>query len=152
MTPSLRFVFRGEVLIGPAIDHGPIVGGRRRFIPITGGEFTGDEFAATVLPGGGDWQTISLDGTIDLEARYAIKAEDGTIIRVTNQGYRRTTPETQRRLELGEAVDSSTYYFRTRPRFDVAADSAHALLSATIFICTAERRQDRVILDFYAVD
>ena len=150
--PSLCFVFRGEVLIGPAVDHGAVAGGRRRFIPITGGHFGGDEFSAIVLPGGGDWQTVSASGTISLEARYAIKADDGTIIRVTNQGYRRTTSEALQRLESGEIIDAASYYFRTRPRFDVAAESAHGWLAATIFICSAERRQDRVILDFYAVD
>ena len=150
--PALRFVFRGEVTIGPPVDHGAVAGGRRRFIPITGGIFDGADFKATVLPGGGDWQTIAPDGTIDLEARYAVQAEDGTVIRVTNQGYRRATPQVQRKLEAGEAVDPSDYYFRTRPRFDCAADGAHGWLASTIFICDAGRKADRVLLDFYAVD
>lgn len=107
---------------------------------------------ATVLPGGGDWQTIQPDGTIDLEARYAIEADDGTIIRVINQGYRRATPEVQRRLEAGEQVGASDYYFRTRPRFELASDSLHAWLANTVFVCNAGRNADRVILDFFAVD
>jgi hypothetical protein len=42
----------------------------------------------TVLPGGGDWQTIMPGGLTKVEARYFLKSADGTVIEITNPGVR----------------------------------------------------------------
>ena len=151
MTPTLTRCFSAVVAIGPPHDLGAIGGAIQRMIPILGGRVSGDRLDGEVLPGGGDWQTVRTDGTIELCARYLIRAADGTILSITNSGYRHGPPDVLARLAAGEAVDPALYYFRTTPRFDVATDSAHAWLGRTVMLCSAERRSSEVLLDFFAV-
>ena len=106
---------------------------------------------ARVLPGGADWQSIRADGTADILARYTLQAQDGTLISVTNPGYRHGPPEVLARIAAGQVVDPALYYFRTTPRFDVASDSVHGWLGRTVFLCTAGRYSDHVRLDIFAI-
>jgi hypothetical protein len=65
---------------------------------------------ATVLPGGGDWQSIEPGGLTRVEARYFLKAGDGTVIEITNPGVRMASDEVTGKLARGEPVDASAYY------------------------------------------
>lgn len=149
--PQLERAMRFHVLIGPAQELGQVDGVRKRIIPITGGTVDGPRLQGRILPGGADWQSIRADGTADIFARYSIKAKDGTIISVTNPGYRHGPASVLGRIAAGEDVDPAHYYFRTTPRFEVAQDSPHGWLGRTIFLCTAARYRDHVRLDIFAV-
>jgi hypothetical protein len=149
--PPLLHAFRATVTIGAPQELGLIDGLKKRVIPITGGVFAGRRLSGKVLPGGADWQSIRPDGVADIWARYTLQAEDGTLISVTNPGYRRGPPEVLARVAAGEAVDPALYYFRTAPRFETRSDGPHAWLNASVFVCTAARFADRVELDVYEV-
>jgi hypothetical protein len=58
-TPTLEFAFSLRGALSPPVELGEIDGKRRRFIGIVGGEVSGPLQTATVLSGGGDWQTIT---------------------------------------------------------------------------------------------
>ncbi|HTQ35442.1 MAG TPA: DUF3237 domain-containing protein [Steroidobacteraceae bacterium] len=150
-TPGLTHVFslRGE--LAPPVEQGEIDGGRRRFIPITGGKVYGPLLAGIVRPGGGDWQTVLPGGLTDVLARYFIEAEDGTVIGVTNTGVRTATPEVIDRLTRGLEVPPDQYYFRATPRFEVRP-GPHDWLRRHVFVARGIRRPDHVIADFYRVD
>ena len=150
--PPLGFAFRLDVLIAPPQDLGVMDGIRRRFIPITGGTVAGPRLTGRVLPGGGDWQGIGPDGLARIEARYTIEAEDGTLIGVTNPGVRHGPPQVMAAIAAGKDVDPALYYFRTTPRFDVAADSRYGWMTRAIFLCSAARYSDHVRLDDFCVD
>jgi hypothetical protein len=64
--PQLQFAFEARVAVAPALDLGDIAKGRRRIVPITGGEFSGPQMRGTVMPGGADWQIIRSDGVAEL--------------------------------------------------------------------------------------
>ncbi|MDV5824972.1 DUF3237 domain-containing protein [Sphingobium naphthae] len=149
--PSLSLAFRLRVLIGPPQELGMVNGVRKRVIPITGGTVEGPRLQGRVLPGGADWQSIRADGTADILARYTLEAQDGTLISVTNPGYRHGPPEVLARIAAGQVVDPALYYFRTTPRFDVESDSVHGWLGRTVFLCTAGRYSDHVRLDIFAI-
>jgi hypothetical protein len=136
--------------VAPAIEAGQVPGGRRRIIPITGGEVAGPRLNGTVIPGGADWQIVRADGLIDLTARYTIRAGDGTLIGVVNRGYRHAAPEVLARLAAGESVDPALVYFRTTPRFE-APPGPHDWLNRTILIASAQRHPAGVLLRFFAV-
>ena len=85
-----------------------------------------------------------------VEARYFLKAADGTVIEVTNPGVRVAEPAVIERLAKGEEVDPSAYYFRTTPRFTVQA-GAHDWLRRNAFVARGSRQPDRVLIDFYVV-
>ena len=149
--PSLSLAFRLRVLIGPPQELGMVDGVRKRVIPITGGTVEGPRLQGRVLPGGADWQSIRADGTADILARYTLEAQDGTLISVTNPGYRHGPHEVLARIAAGQVVDPALYYFRTTPRFDVASDSVHGWLGRAVFLCTAGRYSDHVRLDIFAI-
>ena len=78
--PALTYAFTVRVELAPPVEQGVIDGGRRRFVPIVGGTISGPRLTGTVMPGGGDWQTIYPGGYTRLDARYFLKAADGTAI------------------------------------------------------------------------
>lgn len=148
--PTLAYAFTVRVSLAPPVEVGEADGGRRRFIAITGGEVRGPRLHGTVLPGGGDWQTIMPGGLARIEARYFLKADDGTVIEVLNPGVRTASAEVTQQLARGEAVDSALYYFRTTPSFKVAGET-HAWLQRSVFVARGVRRPDSVEIDFYQV-
>lgn len=154
MLPMPRLIPALEVTvsIGMPLDLGRVDGALRRFVPITGGHIEGPRFKGEILPGGGDWQTLRSDGTLDVVARYSLRADDGATVSVVNTGYRRASPEIAGRIAAGEDVDPALYYFRTTPRFEVATGSPHAWLAETVFVATAARHLDRVMLSVFAVE
>ena len=106
-TPKLTLALEGKVFIDRPIFVGEADDGQRSIVPISGGQIRGDNFSATVLPGGADWQLVKADGTWCVEAKYAIQTDDGVVIVIENKGiivgldkngcvvhepYARTTP------------------------------------------------------------
>lgn len=149
--PSLNYAFSVRATLDPAIEQGEVDSGRRRFIPVTGGTASGPALNGAVLPGGGDWQVILPGGLTSIEARYFIKATDGTVIEVTNPGVRTAAPEVIEKLAKGEAVDPSAYYFRTTPRFMVK-DGPYGWMRRKVFVARGIRNPDNVVIDFYIVE
>ena len=149
--PSLSYAFTVTATLLPALEQGQIDGGRQRFIAITGGTVSGPSFEGEVMPGGGDWQTILPEGLTLVEARYFLKATDGTIIEVTNTGVRTATPDVIEKLAKGEPVDPSAYYFRTTPSFRVEA-GPHEWMRRKAFVARGIRKPDSVVIDFYTVE
>jgi Protein of unknown function (DUF3237) len=148
--PTLEYAFTVKATLLPPVEQGEVDGGRKRFIAITGGTVAGPLLEGTVLPGGGDWQTIMPGGLTKVEARYFLKAADGTVIEVTNPGVRTGSPQVIERLAKGEDVDPSAYYFRTTPRFEVPAGK-HEWMRRHAFVARGIRRPSHVEIDFYVV-
>lgn len=148
--PTLEYAFTARVNVGAPVELGPVDGGRKRFIAITGGTFSGPLMTGTVMAGGGDWQDIEPGGLTKVEAHYFLKASDGTVIEVTNPGLRVATPEVTDKLAHGEKVDASAYYFRTTPRFAVTAGK-HDWLTRHAFVARGVRLPDQVLIDVYVV-
>jgi hypothetical protein len=82
--PSAELVFRIEARCEPPQVLGERDGGRMLMIPITGGAVEGPKLTGEVLPGA-DWATVFTDRA-QVEARYAIRAANGTVIQVFNRG------------------------------------------------------------------
>jgi Protein of unknown function (DUF3237) len=82
--PGLEFVLELRVTVGTAIQIGSTGASIKRFIPITGGVFSGSEFHGRVLPGGVDSQTVKPDSLTFLDARYAIEMDVGWTIEIHN--------------------------------------------------------------------
>lgn len=148
--PALEYAFNATVTVAPPIEQGQADGGRKRFIPITGGSVAGPLLSGEVLAGGGDWQVIEDHGLTRIEARYFVKASDGTVIEITNPGVRVAEPAVIERLAKGEEVDPAAYYFRTTPRFTVTSGK-HEWLRRSVFVARGVRKPDRVLIDFYVV-
>lgn len=151
MSTNPQFEFRMRVLIGAPLDQGTWDGRRMRIMPIAGGTFEGPRFSGVILPGGADWQSVSVaDGVAQIDARYTLQCADGTLVSMFDRGVRRGPPEVMALLAAGEVVDPALYYFRTTPWFQVQ-DGPHRWLAENVFICRGSRRPDAVELDIYRV-
>ena len=85
--PRVEFAFEERVTIAPAVMLGNTALGHRQYIPITGGTVAGPKLKGQVVPGGWDYQlTYSASDCTQLSADYFLKADDGTLIHVFNEG------------------------------------------------------------------
>jgi hypothetical protein len=147
---ALEFVFEAVVTLDPAQILGRTGVGVRRIIPITGGTVKGPALNGTVLPGGADWQVVRDDGMTEIDARYTLKADDGALVYVSNPGIREAPPEIIVRINAGEIVDPSLYYFRTLPRLECSSPK-YAWMNRRLFVCRGARLPDRVEMRYYRI-
>jgi Protein of unknown function (DUF3237) len=69
---------------------------------------------------------------------------------VRNDAIRTAPPDVMSRLVRGEPVDPQLVYFRSVPRFEVAAP-ALAWMMERMFLGTGLRRPDEVVMRFFEV-
>jgi hypothetical protein len=152
MTPVLetRYVFTITARIGEVTSAGDLGHGVRRIIPIIGGEVKGEKVNGRILPFGADFQIIRPDELIDLEAKYAFETDDGAVVYVENRGIRFGPVDLLQKLKRGEPVDPALIYFRTVPKFETGAEDYRWLMQH-IFVASAARHADRVIIDVHMV-
>ncbi len=152
MTPELntKYVFTITAKIAEVTTAGELGHGVRRIIPITGGEVRGDDVNGKVLPFGADFQIIRPNELIDLEARYAFETDDGAVVYVENRGMRFGPVDLLLKLKRGEPVDPKLIYFRTVPKFETGAEKYRWLMEH-IFVASAARHADRVVIDVHMV-
>jgi hypothetical protein len=123
--PRAVFAFEFRVTLSPAVVLGDTPFGHRQYIPITGGQIAGPKFSGEVLPGGWDYQLGLSDGCNQLSADYFIRAHDGTIIHVLNEGV----------FCRPGGPDSARSFFR--PRFEAPKGPNEWLTRAT-FVASLE--------------
>src|SRR6476660_8172602 len=152
MTPVLetKYVFTITARIGEVTTAGETGHGVRRIIPITGGTVKGEKVNGKVLPFGADFQIIRPNELIELEAKYAFETDDGAIVYVENKGIRFGPVELLQKLKRGEPVDPNLIYFRTVPKFETGHEDYRWLMQH-IFIASAARHADRVVIDVHQV-
>src|SRR6266566_4800082 len=76
-----------------------------------------------VPPRGGDWLLLRRDCVLQLDVRLTMQTHDQQLIYMTYRGYRHGPQDVIDRLNRGEAVDPSLYYFRVTPYFETGAES-----------------------------
>jgi Protein of unknown function (DUF3237) len=150
LTIGLEFVFEVRVAVASALVIGESSHGVRRVVPILGGRVIGPRFNGEVIPGGADWQIVRPDGVMQLEARYTLRAGDGTLVQVTNRGLRHGPPGIIAAMLRGEAVAPEAYYCRTVAEFEAPA-GPHDWLNRGIFAGAAERTPSEAIVRFHLV-
>jgi len=148
--PSFEFAFSVRAIVGEPLDVGVVSHGRRRIVPITGGEFEGPELRGRILPGGADWQVVHTDGFSELDTRYALETDDGAVITVRNAGIRHASSDVMNKLLAGEVVDPALVYFRTHPTFETAARHLQ-WLTRSFFIGIGERYPSEVVVRFWRI-
>lgn len=113
------FVMRLEVK--PIVVVGQTPGGVRRMGPVPGGIFEGERLSGILEDGGNDWQAVHTDGAISIDARLILRTSDDALIAMSYRGIRHGPPDILTRIDHGEVVDPSSYYFRVSPTFETAA-------------------------------
>ncbi len=131
-------LFTITITVDPLQMLGATPFGERRIAKITGGSFEGARLKGSILAGGGDWLLLRSDGVLQLDVRMTLETDDGALIYMTYRGLRHGPLEVIERLNRGEAVDPSEYYFRTAPFFETGAEK-YAWLNRIVSIATGRR-------------
>jgi hypothetical protein len=124
--------------------------GNRRIGLVAGGMFEGARLRGKVLPGGADWIVVRPDGVTTLDVRLVLETDDGAAIGMTYRGLRHGPPEVMDRLNRGETVDPSTYYFRIAVALETAA-AKYSWLNGAAFVGTGDRTPTGPIYDVFEV-
>jgi hypothetical protein len=124
--------------------------GNRRIARINGGEFTGENLQGTVHSGGGDWLLMRPDGVLTLDVRVTLETSDGALIFMTYRGLRHGPDAVMERLNSGQEVDPSEYYFRITPSFETG-DNRYAWLNQLVAVGTGHRLPEGPVYDIYKV-
>jgi hypothetical protein len=149
--PKLSLAMTLTVQVGPPTELGSVPRGRRRIIPILGGTFEGPDVRGKVLAGGADWQIVRADGLAELDTRYMLQTEAGSLVYIQNAGIRHAPPDVTKKLLAGEPADASQVYFKTVPTFETSAPELQ-WLTRSIFIGTGERRPTEVVIRVWRVE
>ena len=133
-----RSLFVMRLDVRPLQIIGATPGPYRRVGVVPGGTFEGERLSGTVLDGGSDWQAVRSDGSTALDVRLVLKTQDDALIGMTYRGVRHGPADVIKRLEQGEAVDPSSYYFRIIPTFE-AADLKYEWLNRIVAVGAGHR-------------
>jgi hypothetical protein len=143
-------LFTMTLAVGEMQPLGKTPFGERRVAVVEGGRFEGARLKGTVLKGGSDWILLRSDGVLQLDVRMTLKTDDGAIIGMTYRGHRHGPAAVIDRLNRGETVDASEYYFRTAPFFETAAEK-YAWLNRIIAVATGHRPPAGPVYDVFEV-
>jgi hypothetical protein len=124
--------------------------GNRRIGLVAGGTFEGPRLKGTVLPGGADWLMGRADGSTTLDVRIVLQTDDGATIGLTYRGLRHGPDAVMVRVNAGEMVDPSEYYFRTAIFFETASEK-YDWLNRAIAIGTGYRPPEGPVYDIFEV-
>jgi len=149
--PKLTHAMTLRVQVGAPMEFGDVPRGRRRVIPILGGTFEGPTVRGKVLVGGADWQIVRSDGLAELDTRYVLQTDRGSLIYIQNAGIRHAPPDVTAKLLAGAPVDPSQVYFKTVPSFETSAPELQWLTRA-IFVGTGERHPSEVVIHVWKVE
>jgi hypothetical protein len=139
-----RLLFTIRMRLHPLQDLGATPHGRRRIVPVAGGEFSGDRLRGAVLAhAGSDWLLERSDGTFQQDARVTLETDDHALIAMSYRGVRHASADVAARLTRGEQVDPADYYLRTAPFFETASDR-YSWLNRIVSIGVGQRLPDGV--------
>ena len=124
--------------------------GNRRIGLVAGGTFEGPRLKGTVLPGGADWIIVRPDASTTLDVRLVLQTDDGATIGMTYRGMRHGPAAVMDRVNKGEMVDPSGYYFRTAVLFETASEK-YGWLNRIIAIGTGHRPPEGPVYDIFEV-
>jgi hypothetical protein len=130
---------------------GPVPGGLRVNVRVTGGEVSGPTLSVRLRSVGGDWLTIRPDGVAMLDVRFTIETADGALIYVTYTGSSDWGEDGYDDALAGAAPAQGTPIHIT-PRFHTA-HAAYLWLNRIhcLGIGQSSPNRDSVRFDVYAV-
>jgi hypothetical protein len=146
-----RHLFTLTAVVPKIVDLGVTPNGSRRIATVTGGTFKGERLQGTIQPTpGGDWLLLRSDGATVLDVRVTLETDDQQLIYMTYHGLRHGPADVMARLAKGEAVDPSTYYFRTTPVFETASPK-YDWLNRVISVATGRREASGPVYEVFEV-
>ena len=155
LPPALQSVrskplFVMRLAVRPLVVVGATPGANRRIGIVPGGVFEGERLSGEVIDGGSDWQSVRSDGSTTLDVRLVLKTNDDALITMSYRGVRHGPADVIKRMEQGEAVDPSLYYFRIIPMFETSAPK-YDWLNRIVAVGSGFRRSDGPVYSLFEV-
>ncbi|HEY6649421.1 MAG TPA: DUF3237 domain-containing protein [Mycobacterium sp.] len=126
----VEHLFDMHVNLQPAQPIPTPVGSRMTFIT-NGGVIEGPRLRGEVLPGGGDWLIVGIDGVGRVDVRATLRTHDGALIHYESRGIIKIPADGVQRLAAGELLPFAETYIRTTPKFETS-DERYAWLSEVV--------------------
>ena len=144
-------LFDLQLNVPQIVDLGDTPMGRRRIATVAGGHFKGERLSGTVLAApGGDWLLLRPDGVLVLDVRLTLRTDDEALIYMAYRGLRHGPAEVIQRLNAGESVDPSSYYFRMTPIFETASQR-YAWLNGIVAVGVGRREPTGPVYQIHEV-
>jgi hypothetical protein len=136
------------------LDDPQVIGmtpkGIRMILPVIGGTIKGPKINGEVLAFGADWIVMRSDGVGELDVRATGRTDDGELIYAYYRGILKIDPALMARVQNGEDVDPSQYYFRTTPVFETGSEK-YSWLNQIICVGVGKMEPKRVIYKIYQI-
>jgi hypothetical protein len=148
-TVRTRPLFLLREQVPPLLVVGQTPNAYRRIGLVQGGSFEGDRLSGEVVSGN-DWQSVRTDSCIRLNVRLVLKTTDGALIVMTYECLRAGPAEVMKRLDKGEDVDPTSYYFRMNPMFETSS-AKYDWMNRIITIGIGHRLPDGPLYNIFEV-
>ncbi|MFT3700104.1 MAG: DUF3237 domain-containing protein [Kofleriaceae bacterium] len=148
---ELRPLFVMKLDVKPSFIVGATPGPFRRIGVVPSGTFEGERLSGVVLDGSSDWQTVRADGAITLDVRLLLRTHDGVALTLAYHGLRHGPADVLARLDRGDPVDPSEYYFRISGSFEAATTSSYDWLNRIVMVGTGYRLPGGPVYTLYEV-
>jgi hypothetical protein len=136
--------------LGDSQEIGATPHGLRMIAPVVGGTVKGPKLNGEVLAFGADWILMRPDGVGELDVRVTLRTDDGELIYTLYRGILKLSPEQLVRVQSGEEVDPSEYYFRTTPVFETGSEK-YSWLNEIICVGVGKIEPKRVRYRIYQI-
>lgn len=148
--PSFDLLFQIKIEVSSAIELGRTPYGQlRRIDSFLEGRFEGPKLSGTLV-GGNDLRLTRFDGAFHPDVRALLHTDDGHDIQMTYEGIRSAPDEVWERVERGDEVDPSEYYFRITARFETGSEK-YGWLNRVLAFGSGVRLQSGPVYDVYQV-
>jgi hypothetical protein len=145
-----RHLFTMRAQLGAIQSIGQTPHGGRRIALVAGGSFEGERLRGTLLPGGTDWLLVREDAAAAIDVRLVLETHDGATIGMIYRGLRHGPADVMEKVNRGELVDPSLYYFRVAIAFETAAEK-YGWLNRIIAIGTGIRPPEGPVYEVFEV-
>lgn len=143
---ELTWVMRLRAQCGASQPLGRTPDGQRTNYPILGGSFVGNGLSGELLPGT-DFFRLRDDGIGVLDAHYALRCDDGTVINVHNRGL--FMPAAADDAGAQQLRDGMRYRCHCTPVFQ-APEGPHDFLNRWLFAGSVSYpAEGEVLIDVY---
>ena len=132
------------------IDVGSTPHGVRMIYNIKGGTVEGPKVSGKILPTGADWLIIRPDMAAELDVRATMQTDDNEIVYTYYRGIINADLEIIDKIQKGEDVDPSEYYFRTTPVFETSSEK-YGWINRIVSVGVGKLAKNKVIYKVYMI-
>jgi len=149
---DLKYEFLCDIVadLEEPIEVGSTPHGVRMIYNIKGGTVEGPKVSGKILPTGADWLIIRSDMVAELDVRATMQTDDNEIVYTYYRGIINADLEIFDKIQKGEDVDPTEYYFRTTPVFETSSEK-YGWINRIVSVGVGKLAKNKVIYKVYMI-